>query len=101
MVVAAVTIPLMVLLRPAGAYVGTVALTIYAIAVIGMTTVRPSWWFTALTSAGTGLMLFIVLGLTAGALVQWRGQQSGPVLPGFVFYVGIGLTGIARLFNRR
>ena len=101
LVVAVVTIPLMILLRPAAAYVGTLALTIYAIAVIGMSAVRKSWLISALTSAGTGMMLFIVLAMTAGAMEQGEGNNPVFMLPGALFYLGIGLTGIARLFTRR
>ena len=98
---AAVTMPLMILLRPAGAYIGTLALVVYSIVVIGMSTVHKSWWSSALMSAGTGMMLFVVLAMTAGALEQGEGNNPVFVLPGLLFYGGMGLTGVARLFNRR
>ena len=101
LVTAIVTIPLMVLLRIGGAYVGTLALTFYAIAVIGMSAIHKSWSVSALTSAGTGMMLFIVLAMTAGALEQGEGNNPVFMLPGLLFYVGIGLTGVARFLSRR
>ena len=98
---AAVTMPLMILLPPAGAYIGTLALLVYTVVVIGMSTVQKSWWTSALMSAGTGMMLFIVLAMTAGALEQGEGNNPVFVLPGLLFYAGMGLTGVARLFSRR
>jgi len=98
---AAVTMPLMILLRPAGAYIGTLALMVYSIVVIGMSTVHKSWWYSVFMSGGTGMMLFIVLAMTAGALEQGEGNNPVFVVPGLLFYGGIGLTGVARLFNRR
>jgi hypothetical protein len=99
--VGAISIPCMVLRRDGGAYVATIALTLYAIFEIGRSTVGRSWFLSALTSAGTGMMLFIVLAATAGAIEQGEGNNPVFVLPGMLFYVGIGLTGIARLFSRR
>jgi hypothetical protein len=100
-VVAVLTIPLMVLLRPEGVYVATVALMIYAIAEIWRSAAGQSWFIPALTSAGIGMMLFIVLGATAGALEQGEGNNPVLVLPGILFYAGIALTGVVRLFSRR
>ena len=47
------------------------------------------------------MMLVIVLGATAGALEQGEGNNPMLVLPGMLFYLAIGLTGIARLFSRQ